>query len=160
MVSVRRQIMMTRELIILLSSAALVACAHRNGPADHSVRAESIKVFQLDDDAMIGCHEVGLVAETDGAIDLSEECSCKHPELAVGTEEGAISRAATAVSALGGNALWVLHVWNGSESWTHCLQECCSVSGYRVYGVAFNCDDETLRWHLEHEALRRRQKAA
>jgi hypothetical protein len=110
--------------------------------------AESVVVFRHSD-GLQGCHECGMVAETDGAIELTAGCSCQHPELVTGTEAGAINRIKQSAANLGANAVWLLNVHQRNAFITH--SECCSVSGFRAYGVAFRCDANYLAWHKKHE---------
>ena len=137
--------------LALTTAGCLGACvaARANGSGLHT--GPSAVAFRLDSDGLQGCKEVGLVAETDGAIDLPENCSCDHPALAKGTELGAIRRLSDSAAALGANAVWVLKIVEASESITHSW-DCCRVSGFRSYGVAFVCEPDMLEWHEKHEA--------
>ena len=137
--------------MVMAVAVATIACATPHPISSSAMTAESIQVFRLDNDGLMGCREIGLLAETDGAIALSEKCSCERPELATGTEAGVMSRLRLSAAELGANAVWLLKVHQRDALVTH--SECCSVSGYRAYGVAFKCDDSQLEWHKKHEAL-------
>jgi len=115
-----------------------------------------VELFRLDCDDLLGCDWLAVIAETDGAQDLHPDCSCKHPQLATGTERGVLERLKTAAKKTGGNAVWVLHISKASQ-YAADLQQCCKVSGYRAYGVVYYCDAEALAWHKKHEEARQRE---
>ncbi len=115
---------------------ALVGCLHQ--PPRLYPRSNVVVVFRADDHGWGGCKEAGLVAETDGAFELTSSCSCQRPETAEGTEAGAIERLARSAARRGGNAVWVLRVTHGLAEGDR--QDCCRVSGYRAYGVALRCE--------------------
>ena len=133
---------------LLISLGVLVGCGPIHQELVLTPTAESVVVFRHSD-GLQGCHECGMVAETDGAIELTAGCSCQHPELVTGTEAGAINRIKQSSANLGANAVWLLNVQQQHAFVTH--SECCSVSGFRAYGVAFRCDGNYLEWHKKHE---------
>ena len=112
---------------------------------------ESVSLFRLDSDGMMGCDELGMLAETDGALEVSANCSCARPAPPAGTEAGALERIKRSASNLGANAAWILKVHEQTGLITE--RECCSVTGFRAYAVAFHCDDSHLAWHQKHEDL-------
>ena len=142
---------MTRGLAVLFVSGLALACASSGARRGTRLAPDSIALFRLDDDLGLGCTELGLLAESDGAMNVSSDCSCSHPPPRSGTESGALERIRRAASDLGANAVWVLRVFEQSGLITH--RECCNVTGFRAYGVAFRCDDSQLSWHQKHESV-------
>jgi hypothetical protein len=108
------------------------------------VSPSEVVVITAQNEPFGGCRELGILAITDGALHLSDSCSCERPEVVVGTESGATSTAVAAAARLGANVLWVLKVVRSDTVRTH-AELCCSVSGFRLYAVAFACDPGTIR---------------
>ena len=132
------------SLIVLLLMAGALGCAStKRAPQS----PESV-VFHHNDH-LLGCHEVGLLAKTDGCVRLSRAC-CAVVEHSPPTREHAIALAARAAKRLGANAILVLDVAQEDNFLTDC-EGCCAVTSYRAYGIAFKCSDDMLGWHLKHE---------
>ena len=131
-----------------LNLLALVACSasshsRATTPPAAPLATPPAVVVRAEAGVPTGCAELGMVAATDGAMALSDACSCAKPELAAGTEAGAVSLAASEASRLGANAVWVIRVRRAHAFRTH-SEACCSVVGFRAYGVAFRCGADDL----------------
>ena len=99
---------------------------------------------------MMGCAEVALVAETSGCLKLTPAC-CATVNHSRPSAERSIHLAAEAAAHMGGNAVLILYVDQQQKLQTDCEGVCCSVEGFRAYGVAYSCPLDMLEWHLKHE---------
>lgn len=136
-------------LICILAALGPAGCAS----ARHATHVPSSATVFNHKDGMLGCEEVGLVAETDGCLRLVPAC-CASVEHSPPSQARAIALAARAASKLG-DAVLILYVAQQDHLKTDC-EGCCSVRAYRAYGVAFLCSEDKLQWHLKHEESLRR----
>ena len=86
----------------------------------------------------LDCVEFGFADETDGAMSLSEECSCASPELRYGSREGLDRRLWKTAQRRGANAIWILESWGSVRFGTH-LERCCYVEGFRALAFLYRC---------------------
>jgi|SRR5881296_237065 len=135
----------SRSVVCTLAVLGLSGCA----TARHPSAAPAPATIFHHRDGMMGCEEVGLVAETDGCLRLVPAC-CASVEHSPPTADHATARAAHAATKLGGNAVLILYVDQQDHLKTDC-EGCCSVKAYRAYGVVYRCSQDYLQWHLKHE---------